>query len=72
MKSWTVLVTLPDLVAHHAQQRVTVQACAWPVAVYRGVREVMKRPQVRGRRLSEMKISVIPISTVVASADSES
>jgi hypothetical protein len=61
MKTWSVLVTIPDALAHLAQQRVTVIASSWHVAAARGVQTIMARPGIRGKHHETIRVEIIPL-----------
>jgi hypothetical protein len=62
-KVYTVIVTLPDLAAAHAEYEIKIESVNWSQAVTQACEEISKRPHVRGRHIRSAKI----IFTVAAS-----
>ena len=56
MKRHQVTFTFPQALAKHAIQIVTINASTWSAAISRGLREVMKRPGIKGCRHTVIKI----------------
>lgn len=53
-----VLAFFPQIVAHQAYQSAEATASTIPLAVKRALTEIMKRPEVRGRRITACKLTV--------------
>jgi hypothetical protein len=61
MKKVTVQAYIPQLPAGHAFQDVRGSGGSLGVAIKRAVDDLLKLPQVKGRRLSSMKLTVAVI-----------
>ncbi len=55
-KIYRVTVTLPDLVAAHAEQEAKVETSNWSTAVKLACDEISKRPHVRGKHIKSAKL----------------
>jgi hypothetical protein len=74
-KIYSVTITLPDLVAAHAEQEVRVESSNWPSAVRAACDEISKRPHVRGKHIKSAKIYLSMLdrpdkSGIIVKADS--
>lgn len=58
VKAYNVLAFFPQIVAHKAYQSARATASSMPLAVKRALTEICKRPDVRGRRITAVKITV--------------
>ena len=58
-KIYRVTVTLPDIVAAHAEQVVKVEASNWSTAIRLACDEISKRQHVKGKHVSNGRISFI-------------
>jgi hypothetical protein len=58
MKRFFVYVRFPQLPASHAEQSATVHAGNLALAAKRGLDEIRRRQDVKGRRISEALIRV--------------
>jgi hypothetical protein len=56
---YRVSVTLPDLVAAHAQQVAKVESNNWASAIRLACDEISKRPHVKGKHVSNGRISFL-------------
>jgi hypothetical protein len=64
-KLYKVLITLPDLVAAHAEQEVTIESSNWVRAVKLACEEISNRPHVAGKHIKSAKIHF----TIIDSGD---
>ena len=55
-KIYRVTVTLPELVAAHAEQVARVEASNWAAAMRLACDEIAKRPHVKGKHVSGGRI----------------
>lgn len=58
-KRFALYFKLPELVAAHAEQVCSVDASSIGLAIKRGFDIIKKRPAVKGRRITEGKISFV-------------
>jgi hypothetical protein len=61
LKKVTVQAFLPQLPAAHAYQQSEGSGSSLSVAIGRAVDELLAKPQVKGRRLQAMKLTVAVI-----------
>ena len=61
-KVYTVIVTLPDLAAAHAEYVIKVESSNWSQAVKLACEEVCQRPHVRGKHIKSAKISFTAVA----------
>jgi len=62
-KHYKVLITLPDLVAAHAEQEVNIESRNWAMAVKLACEEVSRRPHVLGKHIKSARISFTMIDS---------
>lgn len=55
---YSVTACFPAAVAHRAFHSASVQAGSFPSAAARGLRQIMKRTGVKGKRHKEVRITV--------------
>jgi len=55
-KVYSVTVTMPELVAAHAEQEAKVVSSSWPTAVRLACEEISKRLHVRGKHIKTASI----------------
>ncbi len=58
MKRYHVSAEFPQALAKHTFQSVTVAAGSLPVAAARGIRELLKREGIKGRRHRVVKLVI--------------
>ena len=61
-KLFTVIVTLPDLAAAHAEYVIKVETSNWSQAVKLACEEISQRPHVRGKHIKSAKISFTAVA----------
>ena len=59
MGEYSVTACFPAAVAHRAFHNATVQAGSFPCAAARGLRQIMKRTSIKGKRHKEVRITII-------------
>jgi hypothetical protein len=67
-KVYSVTVTLPDLVAAHAEQEARVESPSWAAAVRLACEEISRRPHVRGKHIKRAKIDFSVVESAARSA----
>ena len=70
-KIYRVTVTLPDLVAAHAEQVAKVEANNWASAIRLACDEISKRPHVKAKHVSSGRISFIILDKTAAEEKKE-
>lgn len=58
MKRITVTATFPELIAHKSYVRASAEANKIPVGIVRCLRQIWRNPNVRGHRISTVKLTV--------------
>jgi hypothetical protein len=61
-KVYTVIVTLPELAAAHAEYVIKVESSNWSQAVKLACEEISQRPHVRGKHIKSAKISFTAVA----------
>jgi hypothetical protein len=64
MKRFLITATFPDLPAAHAQQAQQVEGSNVQVAVSRALAQILKRDQVKGRRIKTALLKAIYLEDV--------
>lgn len=59
MRNFVVQVEFPEVLVKDAHQTARVQATSWSHAVKRCLAEILKRPGIKGKRLSKIKLVAI-------------
>ena len=70
-KIYRVSVTLPDLVAAHAEQVAKVEANNWSSAIRLACDEISKRSHVKAKHVNSGRISFIILDKAVADQKKE-
>ena len=58
MKSFSIAAFFPEAKAHLAFQSCTARASDMATAVSRGLTEIRERPGIKGKRISEVRLTV--------------
>ena len=58
MKAFSVTAFFPEVKAHLAYQSTTKEAAEMETAVSRALQEIRKRDGIRGKQLSEVRLTV--------------
>jgi hypothetical protein len=67
MPRFHLQVTFPHLKVKDAVQDVTVEAGTPPTAAARGLRDILKRPGVKGKHHQSMKLTMIRVEETAVS-----
>ena len=68
-RSYKITMLLPDLVAAHAEQEITVTARNWPAAIKLACEEISQRAHVLGKHVRAGRIQFSLLETSIAPAD---
>lgn len=69
MRRYTVTVRLHTCPVKHSLQQATVEASNPATAVNRGLREILARPGVKGRRHGKLELVLVPHANAAAAEE---
>lgn len=58
MKTYVINAFIPEIKAHHAHQSAITEATSIGAAVRRALDEIMKRAEVKGKRITTVKLTI--------------
>jgi len=64
VRSFSISAFFPEVKAHLAFQSCTAKASDMSTAVSRGLEEIRERPGIKGKRISEVRLTVKELDAV--------
>lgn len=61
MKTIRIIAEFPEVIVRHHLQEARATAGSLPLAIARGLREIMKRDGIKGRRIRRIKVSAVVV-----------